>query len=115
MNSVSLVPLTADHSDTADVPAESGARLRGLLRSLREEEAARLAQLATAQDPAFVDEHAEISGSVASETLSEIERALARFDAGEYGSCEDCGVAIPVERLEAIPHTTTCVACAAAR
>jgi DnaK suppressor protein len=115
MTSVSLVPTAIDDADTVDVAPESRARLRELLVSLRDEESARVAELETAQDPAFPDEHAEISGSVASETLNEIERALARLDAGEYGSCEDCGGAIPVERLEAIPHTTTCVACAAAR
>ncbi|MGB0112461.1 MAG: TraR/DksA C4-type zinc finger protein [Ilumatobacteraceae bacterium] len=39
------------------------------------------------------------------------ERALARFEAGDYGRCERCGEPIAPERLEAIPDTVTCRAC----
>ena len=46
--------------------------------------------------------------------IIEIDAALARMDAGTYGACESCGTAIPIERLEAIPHTRTCVRCPAA-
>jgi DnaK suppressor protein len=37
--------------------------------------------------------------------------ALARLDAGEYGSCVDCGEAIPMARLQAQPFAIRCVAC----
>jgi len=37
--------------------------------------------------------------------------ALARIDAGTYGSCERCGGAIAPERLEALPTATLCVPC----
>lgn len=47
-------------------------------------------------------------------TLEQVEAALARIDAGTYGACVDCGVAIPVERLELRPHAATCVPCTAA-
>lgn len=47
--------------------------------------------------------------------LAQVEHALARLDVGEYGSCERCGAAIPVQRLEALPHTTLCVECASKR
>jgi len=40
-----------------------------------------------------------------------IDHALARMDAGRYGTCEVCGGAIPAERLEIVPWATTCVAC----
>jgi phage/conjugal plasmid C-4 type zinc finger TraR family protein len=33
---------------------------------------------------------------------------------GAYGKCEDCGVAIPPERLEVLPESTRCVSCQAA-
>ena len=49
------------------------------------------------------------------ETLDEIEAALARIDAGTYGSCVRCGSAIPVERLQMRPFAGTCVSCAGAR
>lgn len=44
--------------------------------------------------------------------LAEIDRALARLDAGEYGSCERCGDEIPAARLRVKPAATTCAACA---
>jgi len=45
----------------------------------------------------------------------EIERicsALERMDKGEYGVCADCGEAIPIKRLEALPYAARCVDCA---
>jgi RNA polymerase-binding transcription factor DksA len=41
--------------------------------------------------------------------LREVEDALARLDAGTYGTCSVCGKAIPVERLEAVPWTSLCI------
>jgi DnaK suppressor protein len=43
--------------------------------------------------------------------LADIEMALARMHAGGYGDCRTCGVDIPLVVLEAIPHTTLCLAC----
>ena len=90
-------------------------RLRGSLLARRDDEAGRLAQLRLGQDPAAIDEHTEISAALVSATLDDIEHALSRLDAGTYGTCELCGQAIPLERLEAIPHASTCVACAVER
>ena len=45
--------------------------------------------------------------------LDKVDRALARIKAGEYGICETCGKAIPVERLDVLPYSTQCVECAA--
>ncbi len=45
--------------------------------------------------------------------LRKAERALESIDAGTYGTCESCGKAIPVERLEVLPYSTLCVECAA--
>lgn len=47
--------------------------------------------------------------------LAEIRAAQERLDAGRFGSCQGCGTAIPVERLELRPWTPTCVPCAAAK
>lgn len=44
--------------------------------------------------------------------LRKAERALEEIDAGTYGTCEACGKAIPVERLEVLPYSTLCVECA---
>ena len=45
--------------------------------------------------------------------LVDIDDALARLDAGSYGTCERCGSPIPEGRLEARPTTRHCVGCAA--
>jgi DnaK suppressor protein len=47
-------------------------------------------------------------------TIGEIDEALARIDAGTYGTCVTCGAAIPEERLELRPFAGRCVACTAA-
>jgi RNA polymerase-binding protein DksA len=46
-------------------------------------------------------------------TLENIEAALERIDEGTYGTCEECGIKIPKQRLDAIPYATMCVKCAA--
>jgi DnaK suppressor protein len=43
--------------------------------------------------------------------VEEIDRALAKIDAGTYGTCEQCGQPIPKARLKALPYATLCVAC----
>ena len=62
-------------------------------------------------DSVLERELAETGAGRAREALADIERALARLDAGTYGWCEECGVAIPFERLEAIPSARLCVVC----
>lgn len=44
--------------------------------------------------------------------IEQLRRALARIDAGTYGTCESCGARIPAARLEAVPDATLCVSCA---
>jgi len=43
--------------------------------------------------------------------LHDVERALAKMDAGTYGTCERCGRPIGRERLEAIPWALLCIDC----
>jgi len=44
--------------------------------------------------------------------LNQVNEALARLDAGEYGSCKSCGNEIGAMRLEAQPYATLCIDCA---
>lgn len=44
--------------------------------------------------------------------LEQIDRALARVAAGQYGVCEGCGRSIPAKRLSALPTTAYCRNCA---
>ena len=55
-----------------------------------------------------------LSGQL-SETLQDIESALAKFDDGTYGECESCGQRIPEPRLEAMPAARLCITCASQR
>jgi DnaK suppressor protein len=43
--------------------------------------------------------------------LREIDSALQRMGAGDYGDCIDCGETIPFERLQTMPTATRCLAC----
>lgn len=43
--------------------------------------------------------------------VDDIDRALAKIDAGTYGICEKCGEPIPKERLKALPYAALCVRC----
>ncbi|HEX2287522.1 MAG TPA: TraR/DksA C4-type zinc finger protein [Gaiellaceae bacterium] len=43
--------------------------------------------------------------------LAAIDTALARIEAGTYGTCVNCGAQIPPERLEAMPWATLCIDC----
>ena len=47
--------------------------------------------------------------------LSKVEESLARIADGTYGTCDVCGAAIPVARLDALPYAKMCVTCASAR
>ena len=40
----------------------------------------------------------------------QVEAALARIDAGTYGTCVDCGQPIPDARLEVRPEAARCIA-----
>jgi RNA polymerase-binding transcription factor DksA len=44
--------------------------------------------------------------------LDEVNAALGKMTNGRYGSCELCGVNIPLARLEARPFAAHCVRCA---
>jgi DnaK suppressor protein len=43
--------------------------------------------------------------------LREVRAALARMDAGTYGTCDRCSAEIPAARLEAVPTASLCITC----
>ncbi|MBI4299575.1 MAG: TraR/DksA C4-type zinc finger protein [Chloroflexi bacterium] len=47
--------------------------------------------------------------------LAQVDHALAKFEAGSYGLCDDCGKPISPERLEALPHAHLCIQCKSRR
>lgn len=59
-------------------------------------------------------EWSRLSGlaDAAASELQQVDDALARLDAGEYGRCARCGDEIALARLEVRPFATHCVSCA---
>ncbi len=107
-------------ADVSHLSQEALARLRSLLlaesraRALQSaEHEAVVSQLrdGTDVDSVLERELAEAGVARARTAMADIEHALARLDAGTYGWCEECGAAIPFERLEVIPAARACVAC----
>ena len=58
---------------------------------------------------------AEALANSLKETLAEVEHALAKFEEGTYGLCENCGEPIAPARLEAKPGARLCINCASRR
>ena len=59
----------------------------------------------------FEREHELALTHNARELLVQNERAIARIEAGTYGTCESCGEPIGKARLQAFPRATLCVSC----
>jgi DnaK suppressor protein len=94
--------LKGNVADTADAMLAFGVETTNGLQDIADH-----ASEIIAQDVAL-----SILGSTTG-TLEQIDEALQRIEEGNYGHCEECGVKIPPERLEAIPYATRCVQCAA--
>jgi DnaK suppressor protein len=106
----------------------SHAVLRGQLQEELSRVRAQLARLGHGDADLDFDENFADSGQVTaergevealsgqlSETLTDIEVALAKFDDGTYGECELCHRRIPEARLEAMPAARLCIECASKR
>jgi len=68
----------------------------------------------TSQVTAERGEAGALAGSLR-EALDEVEHALVKLDAGNYGVCEECGRPINSARLEAMPAARHCIDCASHR
>jgi DnaK suppressor protein len=95
-------------------------RRRQILETTRRADAEIDALRAAERDPEFEEgaqsEHEQFTLARLSETqrreLLQIDAALARIDAGEYGICRDCGQDIDPRRLAAVPYALLCTECA---
>lgn len=99
--------------------AEREAELRALLRStgdLAEQppeqphEVTDFKELASEQVQATID---DAQAAHATHELTLVQAARRRLQDGEYGQCQDCGEAIDLRRLSAMPATPYCTACQA--
>jgi DnaK suppressor protein len=72
---------------------------------------------AVEEEEAAAHQHAQFVAARMREGIDQeiiqIDRALARIDAGQYGRCEDCDEPIAIERLKALPFTRLCATDAA--
>jgi DnaK suppressor protein len=104
--------------------------LRSALLKLRDELAAMLASTAEAVTPvdleqpigrlSRMDAMQQQSMAVANRRSAQIrhqqvDAALERIEADEYGDCLDCGEAVDPRRLAAYPETPFCFACKSIR
>ncbi len=109
---------------TADTTrAELQKRRSAILETTRRAEAELDALRASERDPEFEEgaqtEHEAFTLSRLGETqrreIQQIDAALARLDAGMYGSCADCDQEIDPRRLKALPYALLCAECATRR
>jgi DnaK suppressor protein len=58
------------------------------------------------------DEVLEALGNSSQDELRQIHLALQRIEAGRYETCEQCEQVILAKRLQLLPHSIYCTACA---
>jgi len=116
-------------TDVTDRPIDVADQLRALRRDTAERRLAlrrdfdRLVE--AAQSVSTDDEHDPEGATLAFERaqvaalldqaerrLAELDAAVARLDADEYGICASCGGSIAAERLLVRPAATRCITCA---
>ena len=116
--------LVADEVPHAPDPAA----IRRRLEQQRDEAQARIADLAKTPERGSAQGFGKRIGDGTTEAISRLteigvgtslevglartERALAKLDDGTYGICDSCGEPILPARLEAMPDSVLCVACA---
>ncbi len=109
--------------DLQALKAELQRRRRRITETTRRADAELDALRSAERDPEFEEgaqtEHeaytlARLSDNQRRE-ISQIDAAIARVDAGEYGVCRDCDQEIDPRRLAALPYALLCTECAPRR
>jgi DnaK suppressor protein len=109
-----------DTTKTDVVKHDLQRRRRVILETSRRADAEIDSLRSAERDPEFEEgaqsEHEQFTLSRLSEVqrreILQIDAALARIDAGEYGVCRDCGSDIDARRLKALPYAVLCTECA---
>ena len=105
------------------IRADLQKRRRAILETTQRAAAELDALRAAERDPEFEEgaqtEHEAFTLSRLGETqrreIAQIDAALARLDAGEFGICTDCEQEIDPRRLKALPSALLCTECATRR
>lgn len=104
--------------------AESQNALRAELERLKQELTERLVRIsanlrrgteADSKERAKQFEDNEVVdalGNEARQEIAKISAALRRMDAGEFGTCTECGMPIEEGRIKAYPYAEECIECA---
>jgi DnaK suppressor protein len=88
--------------------------IQNKLRTLRETLPAEVAEVKDAEEQSVNDFVRDVELALiemTSETLSQIDEAMHRLEAGTYGVCANCGAEIAEPRLKALPFATLCRSC----
>lgn len=75
--------------------------------------------LLSEREPDVLDSGAERAAAAVLERLAaselrevfRIDAALARIEAGTWGTCRDCGIGIGTDRLDVMPEAARCIEC----
>jgi DnaK suppressor protein len=84
------------------------------LRTLRETLPAEVAEVKDAEEQSVNDFVRDVELALiemTSETLTQIDEAMHKLEAGTYGVCANCGTEIAEARLKALPFATLCRSC----
>lgn len=103
--------LKAAGTSTSRLEAAQLASLRDLMVEQRSLQLMRQQELMNS--PSFEPDVIAALLNTCKEALADLEEALALLARGDYGSCPDCGIAVPFERLETVPGARFCVSCQA--
>lgn len=109
--------------DVGALRMELQKRRRAILETTMRADAELDALRSAERDPEFEEgaqtEHEQYTLSRLTENqrreIVQIDAALARVDAGEYGVCRDCDQEIDPRRLAALPYALHCTECAQRR
>ena len=85
--------------------------LRGDLRLLQSSQQKKTGDVLDAAADTISDELNSQLIEAESRELEQIEAAIRRFDADQFGVCQGCGKNIPLTRLRAVPYATDCIGC----
>ncbi len=115
------MPETTATNDAVRVDLQR--RRRAILETTRRADAELDALRSAERDPEFEEgaqtEHEAFTlsrlGEAQRRELQQIDAALARLEAGEYGLCVDCDQEIDPRRLRALPYALLCAECATRR
>jgi RNA polymerase-binding transcription factor DksA len=89
--------------------AELKARITRIERNLEQPVSANFSEQAGERED---EEVLEDLGMAGRQEVQMIEAALHRIERDEYGICVRCGAQVAEERLDILPHTPLCRACA---